>query len=54
VREIISATGALDYTENLISELLEASLASLHTTTLDPQAHEVLEGLAYAATRRTV
>jgi geranylgeranyl diphosphate synthase, type I len=54
LREIIAATGALDYTEGLISELLEASLASLHTTTLDPQAHEVLEGLAYAATRRTV
>lgn len=54
LREIISATGALDYTESLIGTLLEASLASLHTTTLDPQAHEVLEGLAYAATRRTV
>ncbi len=54
LREIISATGALDYTENLIGELLDASLASLHTTELDQQAHEVLEGLAYAATRRTV
>ncbi len=54
LREIITATGALSYTESLIGELLEASLASLRTTAIDPQAQEVLTGLAYAATRRTV
>jgi geranylgeranyl diphosphate synthase type I len=54
LREIITGTGALDYTENLIGELLETSLAALHTTSLDPQAREVLTGLAYAATRRSV
>jgi geranylgeranyl diphosphate synthase type I len=54
LREIITATGALDHTERLIGELLETSLASLNAAVLDPQAHEVLTGLAYAATRRTV
>jgi geranylgeranyl diphosphate synthase, type I len=54
LRGIIAETGALDFTENLIGELLERSLASLDTATLDPQAREVLTGLAYAATRRTV
>jgi geranylgeranyl diphosphate synthase type I len=54
LREIIEATGALDHTEALIGELLSRSLAALASTDLDPEAHEVLSGLAYAATRRTV
>lgn len=54
LRSIISETGALAYTEGLISELLETSLAPLTTADLDPEAREVLTGLAFAATRRTV
>ncbi len=54
LREIIDSTGALRRTEALIDELLSRSLESLGSTALDPQAHEVLTGLAYAATRRTV
>jgi geranylgeranyl diphosphate synthase type I len=54
LRGIIAETGALDYTEQLIGELLESSLAALDTAPLEPQARTVLSGLAYAATRRTV
>jgi len=54
LREIITETGAREYTENLIAELLENSLAALHTAALEPDAREVLTGLAFAATRRTV
>ena len=54
LREIIAATGALAHTETLIGELLDQSLTALGTADLEPQAHEVLTGLAYAATRRTV
>ena len=54
LREIIAATGALAHTETLIGDLLDQSLAALGTAELEPQAHEVLTGLAYAATRRTV
>jgi geranylgeranyl diphosphate synthase type I len=54
LREIIVDTGARDYTENLIAEMLETALAALHTADLVPEAREVLSGLAYAATRRTV
>lgn len=54
LREIITDTGARDYTENLITELLENALAALHSADLEPGAREVLTGLAFAATRRTV
>ena len=54
LREIITETGALDYTETMITDLLDRSLAALDTADLDPQACEVLTGLAYAATRRSV
>jgi geranylgeranyl diphosphate synthase, type I len=54
LRGIIAETGALDHTEALIGTLLEDSLAALHSTDLEPTAREVLTGLAYAATRRTV
>jgi len=53
LRTIITETGALDHTEALIDELLAQSLAALDTAPLDPAAHEVLTGLAHAATRRT-
>jgi geranylgeranyl diphosphate synthase type I len=54
LREIITETGARDYTENLITELLENALAALHSADIDEKAREVLTGLAFAATRRTV
>jgi geranylgeranyl diphosphate synthase type I len=54
LREIIDATGALSHTEGLIDQLLEQSLAALDTAALEPKAREVLVGLAYAATRRTL
>ncbi len=53
LRAIIRNTGALDHTEELIDQLLTQSLAALDTAPLDPQACEVLTGLAHAATRRT-
>lgn len=54
LREIITDTGARDYTENLITEMLETALAALNTADIDPQAHEVLTALAFAATRRSM
>ncbi|MDO8307110.1 MAG: polyprenyl synthetase family protein [Actinomycetota bacterium] len=54
LREIISATGALDHTEELIERLLAEALGALDTTDLEPTARGVLHGLAYAATQRTV
>ncbi len=54
LREIIDQTGALAHTETLISDLLETSLSALDTADLEPEAKDVLVGLAYAATRRTV
>jgi geranylgeranyl diphosphate synthase, type I len=54
LREIIAATGALAHTEALIDELLDRSLGALDSAAIDPEAHEVLTGLAFAATRRTV
>jgi geranylgeranyl diphosphate synthase type I len=54
LRDIIVGTGARDYTENLITELLETALSALHATSIDSQARDVLTGLAFAATNRTV
>jgi geranylgeranyl diphosphate synthase type I len=54
LRTIINNTGALRHTESMIEKLLNDSLAALHSSTVNPFACEVLEGLAYAATRRTV
>jgi geranylgeranyl diphosphate synthase type I len=54
LRDIITETGARDYTENLITELLENSLAALHTAAIDEEARAVLTGLAFAATTRSV
>lgn len=54
LREIITDTGALEYTEDLISRRLDDALGALDTADLDAQAREVLIGLAFAATRRTL
>jgi len=53
LREIITETGALDRTEELISERLCEALTSLDTADLDAEAKAVLVGLAHAATSRT-
>jgi geranylgeranyl diphosphate synthase type I len=54
LRQIITETGALDRTEELISTRLDEALGALDTDLLDADACEVLTGLAYAATRRSV
>lgn len=54
LRAIIEDTGALEHTETMIDELLQRSLASLTDAGIDPEARQVLTGLAYAATRRSV
>lgn len=54
LREIIEQSGALAYTENLIDDLLNRALTSLTGAELDPNATEVLIGLAQAATKRTL
>jgi geranylgeranyl diphosphate synthase type I len=54
LREVISETGALDHAEQLITSLTDQALASLDSVDLQPPAREVLTGLAYAATRRSV
>jgi geranylgeranyl diphosphate synthase type I len=54
IREVIVETGALQATESLIEQLLERSLEALHAMNIDANAREVLTGLAYAATRRSV
>jgi geranylgeranyl diphosphate synthase type I len=52
LREIITATGALDRTEERIAELTRSALEALGTVALDPEGVEVLTRLAAAATRR--
>ena len=52
IRKIIVATGALDRTEQRIEELHATAVAALATVPLDPEAVEVLTGLAAAASRR--
>ena len=54
LREVISDTGALDHAEQLITSLTDQALASLDSVPLQSPAPEVLTGLAYAATRRSV
>jgi len=53
LREIISETKALDYTENLITRLLEESLAVLAAAPLDPPAVIALNDLAHKAVQRS-
>lgn len=54
LREVISETGALEHAEQLITTLTDQALAALDAVDLQPPAREVLAGLAYAATRRSV
>ncbi|WP_305786264.1 polyprenyl synthetase family protein [Symbioplanes lichenis] len=54
LREIITATGALDRTESRIAALTTAGLAALDAVELDAEARDVLVALADAATRRQV
>ena len=54
LREVISETGALDHAEQLITSLTDQALAALDSVDLQAPAPEVLAGLAYAATRRSV
>ncbi|SCF41241.1 polyprenyl synthetase family protein [Micromonospora mirobrigensis] len=53
LRELITATGALDRTEQRIATLTETALAALGTVDLDTEARQALVDLAIAATRRT-
>jgi geranylgeranyl diphosphate synthase type I len=52
LREIITVTGALAETEEVITALTERALAALAVDGLDPVAREVLHELAVAATAR--
>lgn len=54
LRSIIEDTGALASTEQMIDELLQKSLVSLEGVGIAQDARQVLTGLAYAATRRSV
>ena len=54
LREVISETGTLDHAEQLIASLTDQALAALDSVELQAPAPEVLAGLAYAATRRSV
>jgi geranylgeranyl diphosphate synthase, type I len=53
LREVIVASGALARTEARIDELTRTAIAALGDVELDPEAAEVLTGLAAAATHRT-
>lgn len=52
LREVITASGALDRTERRIAALTDTALAALHGVDLEPEAREVLVDLAVVATRR--
>jgi len=54
LRTIITETGALAEVESVIETLTDEAVASLDSVSLAPPATEVLTGLAYAATRRSV
>jgi geranylgeranyl diphosphate synthase type I len=54
LREIIRDTGSLDYTENLISELLEQSLIALHAAPLEQTAVTTLTDLAHKSVQRSL
>ncbi|MEU5721697.1 polyprenyl synthetase family protein [Micromonospora sp. NPDC047738] len=53
LRELITASGALERTERRIAALTESALAALATVDLDTEARQALVDLAIAATRRT-
>jgi geranylgeranyl diphosphate synthase, type I len=52
LRDIIETTGAREFTEALIGDLLERALVALHAAPIDPTAVEALDALARAATIR--
>ncbi|NJC69749.1 polyprenyl synthetase family protein [Planosporangium thailandense] len=52
LRDIITATGALDRTEERIAELTRSALAALDAVSLQPEGAEALRQLAAAATHR--
>jgi len=54
LRTIIADTGALEYTENLITELLATSLSAVAHPGITAEGQEILTQLAYAATKRSV
>ena len=54
LREIIRDTGSLDYTEDLISELLEKSLSALSSAPLDQGAVTALTDLAHKSVQRSL
>ncbi|MBU6245199.1 MAG: polyprenyl synthetase family protein [Actinomycetales bacterium] len=54
LRAIIEETGALAATERLIDERLSQALQAAASPVIAPEASQILLGLAYAATRRTV
>ena len=54
LRAIIRDTGSLDFTENLIADLLEHSLAALANAPLDPAAVISLTQLAHNAVQRNL
>ncbi|MFM7146642.1 MAG: polyprenyl synthetase family protein, partial [Actinomycetales bacterium] len=54
LRSIIEETGALAATEALIDERLAEAVAASANPLIAPEAGQVLLGLAYAATRRSV
>ena len=54
LRTIIEDTGALAHTEQMIDALLQQAINSLTDAAIANDARDVLTGLAYAATRRSV
>jgi geranylgeranyl diphosphate synthase type I len=54
LRQVITDTGALERTEEVIAQLTERALRALDAPGLDPTAREVLGELAVAATARRV
>ncbi len=54
LREVLEETGALRRIEALIERRMDECLAAVRAAPLDPEACEVLEELAVAATARTV
>ncbi|MCW2813930.1 MAG: Polyprenyl synthetase [Nocardioides sp.] len=54
LREVITASGAHDRVEMMISDLADVAVTALDRADLDPQATDVLRGLAAAVTQRTV
>jgi geranylgeranyl diphosphate synthase type I len=54
LRAVITDTGALDRVESMIAEFTEQSFAALRSPLLAADAVPVLEGLAVAATSRSV